>query len=368
MDNSDYSTKDDTSDSDYGEEKNENDVFILAAAAVEFVENYYMPYITKEPCRTSSQTGYKWVMEILQGNPDRCKQNFRMEIHVFIYLCKELKERYHLRDTRKLTVEELVAMFFITLGHGFGNRIVQERFQHSGETISRHFTSVLMAVSRMAIDIINPIDREFRDVPSKICDDERYWPYFKNCIGAIDGTHVLVKISPSKQIPYIGRKWTPTQNVMAVCDFRMCFTFVWAGWEGTAHDTRIFLEAIRKDELRFPHPPRGKYYLVDAGYPHMKGYMGPYKGERYHLPDFRRGSQQRVKIVVASMALHNFIRKHAIKDAEFQPYDDDGDLLPTDIIGDDEAHDESSIQQSQTSNENSMNIERDHIANLLMTR
>jgi hypothetical protein len=261
MDNSDYSTQDDTSDNDYGKDENENDVFILAAAAVELVEDYYMPYIAKEPCRTSSQTGYKWVMEILQGNPDRCKQNFRMEIHVFIYLCKELKEKYHLRGTRKLTVEELVAMFLSTLGHGFGNRIVQERFQHSGETVSRHFTRVLMAVSRMAIDIINPIDREFKNVPRKIRDDERYWPYFKNCIGAIDGTHIPVKISPSKQIPYIGRKGTPTQNVMAVCDFHMCFTFVWAGWEGTAHDTRIFLEAIRKEELRFPHPPRGLYLI-----------------------------------------------------------------------------------------------------------
>jgi hypothetical protein len=59
MDNSDYiSTQNDTSDSDYGEEENENDVFIIAAAAVELVENYYMPYITKEPCRTFSQTGY----------------------------------------------------------------------------------------------------------------------------------------------------------------------------------------------------------------------------------------------------------------------------------------------------------------------
>jgi len=45
---------------------------------------YIMPYIAKEPCRTSPQTGNKWVIEILQGNPDRCKQNFRMEIHVFI--------------------------------------------------------------------------------------------------------------------------------------------------------------------------------------------------------------------------------------------------------------------------------------------
>jgi hypothetical protein len=94
MDNSDYSTQDDTSDSDYGEEKNENenDVFILVAATVEFVENYYMPYIAKEPYRTSFQTSYKWVMEILQGNLNMCKQNFRMEIYVFLNFCKELKE------------------------------------------------------------------------------------------------------------------------------------------------------------------------------------------------------------------------------------------------------------------------------------
>jgi hypothetical protein len=184
-----------------------------------------------------------------------------LEIHVFIYLCKELKERYHLKGTRKLTIKELVAMFLSILDHGFGNRIVQEMFQHSGEIVSRRFTRVLMAISRMTIAIINYIDREFRDVLSKIRDDEWYWPYFKDCIGAIDGTHVSVKISPSKQIPYIGRKGTHTQNVMAVCDFCMCFTFVWDGWEGTAYDTRIFLEAIQNEELRFPHLPRGLYLI-----------------------------------------------------------------------------------------------------------
>jgi hypothetical protein len=161
MDNSDYRTQDDISDSDYDEEENETeyDIFILATATLEFVKNYYIPYIAKEPRRTSSQTSYKWVTKILQGNPDRCKQNFIMEIHVFIYLCIELKERYHLRDIRKFTVEELVAMFLNTLGHGFKNRIVQERFQYSRETISRHFTRVLMAVSRMAIDIINVVSQ-----------------------------------------------------------------------------------------------------------------------------------------------------------------------------------------------------------------
>ena len=109
---------------------------------------------------------------------------------------------------------------------------------------------------------------------------------------------------------------------MAVCDFNMCFTFAWVGWEGAAHDARVFLEALRRPELGFPHPPRGlwmiisnlflwsnfyylihiscfcfvgKYYLVDVGYPQMSGYLGPYKGERYHLPDFRRGSSPKGK-------------------------------------------------------------------------
>jgi hypothetical protein len=31
-------------------------------------------------------------MEILQGNLDKSKQNFRMKINVLFYLCKELKE------------------------------------------------------------------------------------------------------------------------------------------------------------------------------------------------------------------------------------------------------------------------------------
>jgi hypothetical protein len=77
---------------------------------------------------------------------------------------------------------------------------------------------------------------------------------------------------------------------------------------------------------------------------------------------------KQVKIVVAFMTLYNFIRKYAIKDTEFQPYDDDEDLLPTDSIIDNKVQDKSSIQQSDISNENSMNIEYDHIANLLMIR
>jgi len=37
----------------------------------------------------------------------------------------------------------------------------------------------------------------------------------------------------------------------------MQFTFVWAGWEGSAQDTRIFLKAIDNPHIKFPKLPEG---------------------------------------------------------------------------------------------------------------
>ncbi|CAN6712087.1 unnamed protein product [Malus baccata var. baccata] len=227
----------------------------------------------------------------------------------------------------------------------------------------------------MAVDVIKPLDPEFNGVSAEILSDSRYMPHFKNCIGAIDGAHVQATIPHGDQVPYIGRKGTPTQNVMAACNFDMQFISACAGWEGTAHDTRIFLSVLRNSVLNFPKPPNGKYYLVDAGYPQISGYLGPYKGERYYLPDFRRGREptgsrevfnhrhsslrsvtectfgvwkkrwnilrdmpsypfkKQVKIIIATMMLHNHIRRHARRDNHFDNMKDD---LDDDTYSDDE--------------------------------
>ena len=31
----------------------------------------------------------------------------------------------------------------------------------------------------------------------------------------------------------------------------------------------------------------GKYYVVDAGYPQMNGFLGPYKGPKQHFQEYR---------------------------------------------------------------------------------
>ena len=115
----------------------------------------------------------------------------------------------------------------------------------------------------------------------------------------------------------------------------------------------------------------GKYYLVDSGYPNEYGYLGPYRGERYH----RRGQPQsrevifnrvnsslrcvikhtfevwkkrwrilqnmpvfpyktQVQIVVASMTLHNYIRRKSIQDVAFNEFDRHPDFVLADTLTD----------------------------------
>lgn len=42
----------------------------------------------------------------------------------------------------------------------------------------------------------------------------------------------------------------------------MCFTFIWPGWGGTTHDSRILWEALHRPQLKFPHPPEGNYLFT----------------------------------------------------------------------------------------------------------
>ncbi|KAL2337663.1 hypothetical protein Fmac_012109 [Flemingia macrophylla] len=112
----------------------------------------------------------------------------------------------------------------------------------------------------------------------------------QDCLGAIDGTHVRVKVPTSDAPRFRGRKDWPTQNVFAACDFNMKFTYVLGGWEGTASDSRILKDALsRQDPLIIP---QGKYYLGYAGFMLKSQILTPYRGVRYHLKEYsRRGPQ-----------------------------------------------------------------------------
>lgn len=87
-----------------------------------------------------------------------------------------------------------------------------------------------------------------------------YFIFFESqgCVGAIDGTHIDAHVPLAEQVPFRGRKGI-TQNVMAACSFDMKFTFVNAGWEGSANDWKIFLTTINNPNMNFPNAPPGNF-------------------------------------------------------------------------------------------------------------
>ncbi|KAM3216907.1 hypothetical protein P3L10_026349 [Capsicum annuum] len=141
----------------------------------------------------------------------------------FTGLCKNLVRDGGLRPTLQVTIEEQVAKTLYLLAHNVTNRELSFIFRRSGES---------------------------------------------DCISAIDGTHIRVKVSQHEAPKFCVRKDYPTQNVLAACTFDLKFTYVLAGGEG-------------------------KFYLVDAGLMLESRLITPYRGEQYHLKEYSRNNPPR---------------------------------------------------------------------------
>ncbi|KAH9722636.1 DDE Tnp4 domain-containing protein [Citrus sinensis] len=179
-------------------------------------------------------------LDSIIGNSDiQCVNQLRMDRRTFGLLCELLRSR-GLKASRLLAIEEQVCMFLHTLSHHVKNRTIDSRFFRSGETVSRYFNSVLNEV----LWLHNVLLRVPDPVPEN-CTDER-WKWFKNCLGALDGTYIRVRVSENYKPRYRTRKGEIATNVLGVCSRDMKFIFVMSGWEGSASDSRVLRDALNK--------------------------------------------------------------------------------------------------------------------------
>jgi len=174
--NEDESSSDDEGDSFWLRENDRNKLLLCTASALHM---YYVTYVHKEPCMVSYNTGMRWLNEVVQGHHQRCVNMFRMDATTLQTLCYDLETQYGLKPSRRTSVIEKVAMFLYTIALGATNRQVQERFQHSDETVSRNFNEVLKTICLLAVDIIKPQDSEFLNTPREIAMNPRFMPHFK---------------------------------------------------------------------------------------------------------------------------------------------------------------------------------------------
>ncbi|OAY72021.1 hypothetical protein ACMD2_26699, partial [Ananas comosus] len=189
----------------------------------------------------------------------------------FMALRDVLLARGLIRATRRMTADEQLAIFLFCVGHGVGNRVLAETFQHSGETISRHFNNVLRALVMLKDEYMNLPPSNVTTHP-RIQDNINFHP-FKNAIGAIDGTHIPVCVEKSEQPRFRCHKGFTSQNLMAVVSFDHIFFFICTGWEGSAADMRVLRWACDSGGFTVPE---GKYYLVDLGYANTDRFLAPY--------------------------------------------------------------------------------------------
>jgi len=212
-------------------------------------------HLSRAPYRRPKLSGLEWV-HLKLNNRQSCYNMFRLSPDMFYSLHSLLTQSYGLKSSSKSTSIEALGMFLWMLGSPQSARQAEDIFERSLGTVSTMFSKVLKSVLRLAAHIIKPDDPQFSTVHPRL-RSRRFYPYFTNCIGAIDGTHVRCVVPKNLFVQHLCRKGTTTQNVMVACDFDMRFTFVLSGWPGSVHDMRPFNDAITTYSHVFPHPPPG---------------------------------------------------------------------------------------------------------------
>ncbi|KAK2654323.1 hypothetical protein Ddye_014179 [Dipteronia dyeriana] len=108
-------------------------------------------------------------------------------------------------------------------------------------------------------------------LPSKLRESIRVYPYFKDCIGGVDGTHISAMITRRDVSSYRNRHRIISENVLATCNFSLEFMYVLSGWEGSTHESKLLTDALtrRRTALKVP-----------------RQLFATFRGVRYHLQEF----------------------------------------------------------------------------------
>ena len=145
-----------------------------------------------------------------------------MDKRTFILLVDLLVTSGKLKDSLCICAGQKLMIFIHSL-LGNSNRETAERWQHSGSTISDIIHEVVESLYHcIGILFIRPSAND--DLSSTIRNNPKFFPFFENCIGAFDGTHIPAIVSLVDNGRFRNRKGFISQNVLAVVNFDMTFS------------------------------------------------------------------------------------------------------------------------------------------------
>jgi hypothetical protein len=168
--------------------------------------------------------GGEYVDELLNSDhPNRIHAVLRMQLDTFYALRDWMLINTRLKTSKNVTVEEKLMIFLHITTRPASNRDTQERFSQSSDTISSYLNTLSFSLYKANInscfhevlDALLVLYPHFTSLPNantplatRILDDPKYYPYFNNCLSALDGTHILIHAPLEEQARYRNRKGT----------------------------------------------------------------------------------------------------------------------------------------------------------------
>ncbi|XP_021714726.1 uncharacterized protein LOC110682707 isoform X1 [Chenopodium quinoa] len=155
------------------------------------------PYINRDSVRSEI------VNSVLYCGDTHCLGQIRIRPQAFFNLCNILVERGLLKENIRIGAKGQVMIFLYILGHNVRFRAAGGRFFRSIGTIHHYFHVVLKAILKLYPDFVKP---QASPLPSENQNNPRFFPWFEDFIGVIDGTHIRAYVPIKMQGRFRGRK------------------------------------------------------------------------------------------------------------------------------------------------------------------
>ena len=164
------------------------------------------------------------------------------------------------------------------LGNKATYREISEQFGYVESKVYDCVTSIMDILVQNAGKFIKwssssgatTIENEFRNLAG-----------FPGVVGAIVGCHIEIKAPSEVQADYLDRTNRHSVNLMAVCDHNKIFTYIHAGFPGSAHDNRVLKSTELYARLQ-SNPeellPNSNFHLIgDSGFQCNRFLLVPYR-------------------------------------------------------------------------------------------
>ncbi|XP_050295129.1 uncharacterized protein LOC126735220 [Anthonomus grandis grandis] len=203
----------------------------------------------------------KLLNELRMEGPQQLKNFLRMSAKDFDFLLGLVKEKIYKKDTKMrqaIRPEERLSLTLRFLATGDSYHSLMYLYRIPVCTIAR-------IVPECCAAIVEALKKEYLKVPNtqeewiRIAKDFKNIWNFPNCLGALDGKHVVMQAPPCSGSYYFNYKGTHSIVLMALADANYKFIYVDVGCNGRISDGGVYnmcslSTALENNTVNLPPP------------------------------------------------------------------------------------------------------------------